>query len=156
MFNLKFQAMKKLFLSLAATFLFGPCLTAQNSGTSKLEGNGVECSDFHLTVSVLFASISTTVYVCCGTPFVNGTNVPCQIVPKKTYELYTNRPQAASGNGMLVSDLFENSKTDWKTAKYIDVTASSKTIANGKAVGIKKGRYTIDGNGMVYLELEYL
>ncbi|NUY81254.1 hypothetical protein HUK80_10135 [Flavobacterium sp. MAH-1] len=151
--------MKKLFFFLLATFMFGNYCSAQQDRTPVTPidgGDSVACSDFNISVSILVVSVSTTVYVCCGGPFVISPTVPCSVVPKRTYDMWTGQNRGSAGNAVLVSDLLYDGKTNWQGATYLDVTNSSKATVKGKQAAIKKGRYPIDSKGYVYLELEYL
>lgn len=152
--------MKKLLFSLIASFTILTSCFAQDGKTptsSIGSGADVVCSDFNISVSIVVASISTTIYVCCGVPFQQGPNVPpCAVVSKKTYDLYTGQNRAFTNTGVLVADLFSDGKVDSRSATYVDVTSSSARTVNGKTAKIKKGRYQVDRNGYVFFEIEYL
>lgn len=151
--------MKNIFLVLAASLSLGFDGFCQTEKTPVQVSEGIDsiaCSDFNISVGILIVNVSTTVYICCGGPFIVAPNMPCSIVPKRTYELFTGQHRMPSGYGISVSDLLAESKVEYKGAKYIEVTKSSDGKIQGKPARIKKGRYNVDGNGKVYLEFEYL
>ncbi len=116
----------------------------------------IACSDFNISVGIIIVNISTTVYICCGGPFMISPQTPSSIVPKRVYDLFTGQHKISPGSGILVSDLLSDTNGAYKDAKYLEIKSSSEGKVNGRAARIKKGRYDIDSKGMVYLEFEYL
>lgn len=103
------------------------------------------------------ASISTTVYICCGDMFAGplGT-VPCRSVTKRFYDLYlANQSLMRNVTGIELKELFPNTK-NLETVKEVIITQSStQKDENGRTIAVKKGKYNVI-NGFVNFEYEIL
>lgn len=117
----------------------------------------VVCSDFNVGIKTGIVNVSTTVYVCCGGPFMHGLNQPCSIVKKKTYDLWVNQSESVFDRpGVPLSELVSDPKVDLTKIKSIEVTKSTQVQHKDYTLAVKKGTYDVDKNQMVYLELEIL
>lgn len=153
MFNFKNLFIMKKVVLLFVFVLLSTVSFAQN--TNKRQDT-VACSDFHVTLNLAIVSVDTTVYVCCGGPFISSPQIPCSVVTKKVYDMWTANKLSNTSTGVLLSDLVDTTKYSIKDVTQIEITSSSISEINGDKISIKKGIYKVDENNLVYLQVEKL
>jgi len=134
--------MKKLFLSLVLLVVFSYSSTAQ-----------VTCRDFSIGLGGFF-TVGTTVYVCCGGPY-SGVGVHgCSFVNKRTFEMWTSAsPITMRYDGIPLKELYPGKDLTGVTYVIVERSSSSK-LEDGSTMSIKKGKYMVNKDGLVFLEIE--
>ncbi|HLP63411.1 hypothetical protein [Flavobacterium sp.] len=151
--------MKKTVIIPMCLWLIFPFLTSAQENQSNQEQNSIYCAEFEVKVAEFESVTPSVILVCCGGPFSDG-EIPCQVISKAKYESFSGLSEVAFDtvqNGFLLTDLIEPKKHKLSKIKTIEVIESSVTrLDNNLKITIKKGSYSIDNNGFVFLEVEFL
>jgi hypothetical protein len=149
--------MKKTVMVSIGLWLIFPFLTAAQE--NQVNQNSIYCAEFEVTVAEFESVTPSVIRVCCGGPFSEG-EIPCQIISKTQYESFSGQSQADFNSiqeGFLLTDLIEPKKHKLSKVKAIEVIDSSVTqLGNNLKIAIKKGSYSIDNKGFIFLEIEFL
>jgi hypothetical protein len=152
--------MKKLLILLSFTIIsnFANAKSEIEKLNLKFEnGVGIACGEYSVQISIGIASVSTTVYICCGDMFAGPPpSIPCRSVSKKFYDLYqANQSMLRESKGIDIKELFPNVE-NLNEIKFITILSSSVQLdEHGNKTVVKKGEYPVI-NGMVNLESEIL
>ena len=117
------------------------------------------CAEMDLEVADFEMLKPSTIRVCCGGPFEEAI-LPCKIISKASYESFTGQSDevfVGIHQGIQVTQLLEPKKDKLSKIHSIEVINSSiQFLPNQLKIAVKKGLYTIDNEGKVWLEVEYL
>jgi hypothetical protein len=151
--------MKKRIIIQISLFLILPLLISAQESQENKETNSIFCAQFDIVVNGFEVSESAFICVCCGEPFAEGTT-PCKIISKSNYESFSGQSDEAfktEESGFIITELLLPVKKKLAKIKTVEVVESSiATVGNTIKVAIKKGNYTIDDEGKIWLEVEYL
>lgn len=150
--------MKKTVIISICLLIFPFWTSAQENQLNPSE-NTIYCAEFDITVADFESVDPSIIRVCCGGPFSEGEH-PCQIVSKAKYESFSGQSESDFNtiqNGFLLTNLINLKKHKLSKVKEIEVIDSSITqLGNNLKIGIKKGNYTINSEGYIFLEIEFL
>lgn len=151
--------MKKTVIIPICLLLIFPFLTSAQENQLNPSENTIYCAEFDITVADFESVDPSIIRVCCGGPFSEG-ELPCQIVSKAKYESFSGQSESDFNtiqNGFLLTNLIDLKKHKLSKVKAIEVIDSSVTqLGNNLKIAIKKGSYSIDNKGFVFLEIEFL
>lgn len=151
--------MKKTLIIPICLWLIFPFLTSAQENQQYQPVNSIYCAEFEVTVADFESVDPSIIRVCCGGPFSEGEH-PCQIVSKAKYESFSGQSEVdfnAIQDGFFLMDLIQPKKHKLSKVKEIEVIDSSVTqLGNNLKIGIKRGNYTVNSEGKIWLEVEYL
>lgn len=145
-----------LFLTITSNFAHAKC-GIEKPYLKIDDGVGIACGEYSVQISIGIASVSTTVYICCGDMFAGPPpSIPCRSVTKKFYDLYqANQSMLRESNGIDIKELFPNVE-NLSEIKFITITSSSVQLdENGNKTVVRRGDYPVI-DGKVNLESEIL
>lgn len=151
--------MKKTVMITICLWLIFPFFTSAQEIQRNQSENTIHCAEFEVTIANFESVDPSVIRVCCGGLFSNDEK-PCQLLTKAKYESFSGQSEVDFNSiqeGFLLTDLVELKKHKLSKVKQIEITDSSVTqLGNNMKIAIKKGNYSIDQDGKIWLQVEYL
>ncbi len=139
-------------------FLCGFISQAQEPEEKPPESS-IFCAEMDIEVDGFEAIEPSIIRVCCGGPFQDDL-VHCKIISKASYESFTGQSDEVFkpiSHGIFVNQIVQSKRDKLHKVKQIEViNSSTTTLENNLIITVRKGSYAIDGEGKIYLELEFL
>lgn len=149
---------KTIIVSLVFMLFYGFFSQAQKA-ESVFNKDSIFCVEMDIEIEDFEVVQPTIIRVCCGGPFQDNT-FPCRIISKASYESFTGQSEEIFmqiNQGIFVNQLVQPKKDKLIKIKQIEViNSSTKRIENNLLITVRKGFYSIDEEGKIYLELEFL
>lgn len=121
--------------------------------------NTIYCAEFDVIIADFDAVDPSVIRVCCGGPFANG-ETPCKVLSKAKYECFSGQSGEdfdSINDGIFVPDLIDLKKKKLSKITEIEVVESSVTqLGNNLKIAVRKGKYDVNEEGRVFLDVEYL
>lgn len=126
---------------------------------SAFQEDSIFCVELNIEIEDFEVVQPTILRVCCGGPFQDNL-VPCKIISKASYESFTGQSDEVFkpiSHGIFVNQIVQSKKDKLLKIKQIKViNCSTTTIENNLLITVRKGLYSIDAEGKIYLELVFL